>query len=276
MGVIPVSPARAERDAVAEAARADAERRSGADRLQLARQIAAALNAPVNDDEPDFGFFWVTGLTADGAIVVANSYGLAYIPEGVKLPEQVYMATADDAIPAAERARWATYPAVAVQGWAANRNAKLRAVIATEEQLSESDPGAAKVVLKADDIPDTGEMIGRSRLGVVDPEAAERLAQTPDARLLALLPPASADVNPPADDRRFLWLQVMKPMVSSDPRRQAPHLEAFHAYAAHAQTAVANDARTAVDPVAQRCAVDDWLYWKHLTGLLHAALSAAS
>jgi hypothetical protein len=276
MDVIPVSAARAERDAIAEAASADAQRRSGADRLQLARRIAAALNAPVNDQEPLFGFVWVTGLTTDGAIVVANSYGLAYIPEGVRLPEQVYMASADKAIPAAERARWATYPVVAVQRWAAHRDAKLRAVIATAEQLAESDPGAAKVVLAADDIPDSGEMIGRSRLEVVDPKAAERLAQTPDARLLALLPPAPAGANPPADERVRLWLQVMKPMVSSDPRRQAPHLRAFHAYAAHAEKAAANDARAAGDPVARRCAVEDWLYWKHLTGLLDAAVSAAS
>ena len=59
------------------------------------------------------------------------------------------------------------------------------------------------------------------------------------------------------------------------PRRQAPHLKAFHAYAAHAQEVVADEARTAVDPVAQRCTVGDWLYWKHLTGILDAALSVA-
>jgi hypothetical protein len=275
MAAIPVSAARIERDAIAEAATADAARRRGPDRLQLARRIAAALNAPVDDKEQEFGFFWVTGLTTEGAIVVANSYGLAYIPEGVQLPEQVFMATADDAIPAAERARWSTYPALAVQGWAAHRDAKLRAVIATAEQLADSDLGAAKVVLKPDDIPASGEMIGRSRLEVVDPEAAARLAQTPDARLLALLPPAPAQADPPADDRFMLWIQVLKPMIHDDPRRQEPHLKAFHAYATHAQEVVANEARTGVDPVAQRCAVGDWLYWKHLTRILQAALSPA-
>jgi hypothetical protein len=275
MAAIPVSAARVERDAIAAAATADAARRRGPDRLQLARRIAAALNAPVDEKEQEFGFFWVTGLTTEGAIVVANSYGLAYIPEGVQLPEQVFMATADDAIPAAERARWSTYPALAVQGWAAHRDAKLRAVIATAEQLADSDLGAAKVVLKPDDIPDSGEMIGRSRLEVVDPEAAARLAQTPDARLLALLPPAPApaQADPPADDRFMLWIQVLKPMIHDDPRRQEPHLKAFHAYATHAQEVVANEARTGVDPVAQRCAVGDWLYWKHLTRILDAALS---
>jgi len=276
MGVIPVSRARAERDAIAEAATADAERRRGQDRLRFARRLAAALNAPVDGEEPDFGFCWVTGLTTDGAIVVANSFGLAYIPERVRLPSRVQMATADEAIPAAERARWVTYPVVAVQGWAAQRDAKLRAVIGTAEQLADSDPGATKVVLTADDIPDSGEMIGRARLEVVDPKAAERLAATPDAGLLAMLPPPPVEANPPADRRRMLWLQVLKSMVSSDPRRQAPHLKAFHAYVAHAQEAVVNDARTAVDPVARRCAVADWLYWKHLTGLLDTAESAAA
>jgi hypothetical protein len=272
--VIPVSAARAERDAIAEAARTGAQRRSGADRLQLARRIAGALNVPVNE-RPDFGFFWVTGLTTDGAIVVANNYGLAYIPKGVQLPERVFMASADEAIPVGERARWATYPVIAVQRWAAHRNSKLRAVIATEEQLADWDPGAAKVVLKSDDIPDSGEMIGRSRLEVADPKAAQRLADTRDGRLLALLPPAPADASPPADQRQFLWLQVMKPVLSPDPLRQAPHLQAFHDYAIHAQEVVANEARTAVDPVARRCAAADWLYWKHLTRVLHAALSAA-
>jgi hypothetical protein len=273
MAVIPVSAARVERDAMAEAAAADATRRRGADPLQLARRIAAALNAPVGEEEEYFGFFWVTGLTTGGAIVVANSYGLAYIPEGVQLPEQVFMATADGAIPAAERARWATYPMLAVQGWAAHRDDKLRAVIATAEQLADSDLGVAKVVLEADDIPESGEMMGRSRLEVVHPAAAERLAQTRDARMLALLPPAPSKADPPADERFMMWIQVMKPMIHDDPRRQAPHLQAFHAYVAHSQELAVSAAHTAVDPVAQRCAVGDWLYWKHLAGLLDAALS---
>ncbi|WAC90481.1 secretion protein EspK [Mycobacterium sp. Aquia_213] len=274
MAAIPVSPARLERDAMAEAATADAARRRGPDRLQLARRIGAALNAPVGDKEPDFGFFWVTGVTTEGEIVVANSYGLAYVPEWVQLPEQVHMATADDAIPAAERARWTTYPILAVQGWAAHRDAKLRAVIGTEEQLADSDSGAAQMILNADDIPDSGEMIGRSRLEVVAPEAAARLALTPDAGLLALLPPAPATA--PEDDRFMKWLAVVKLMIHDDPRRQAPHLKAFHAYVSHAQDVAVNGAHTAADPVALRCAVDDWLYWKHLTGLLDAALSVTS
>jgi hypothetical protein len=274
---IPVSAARAERDAIAEAATADAARRQrgGADPLRLARRIAAALNAPGSGGEGDFGFFWVTAVAADGAIVVANSYGLAYIPDGVQLPELVHMASADEAIPAAERARWATYPVIAVQGWAAHHNTELRAVIATEEQLANSDPGVAKIVLKPDDIPARGDMIGRSRLQVVDPEGADRLAATTDLSLISLLPPPPVDASPPADQRPMLWFEVMKPMTSRATGRQTAHLRAFHAYAAHAQEIVLKEAHTAVDPVAQRSAVADWLYWEHLTGLLDAALADA-
>jgi hypothetical protein len=319
--VIPVSAERARRDAVAEAATADAARRAGPDPLQLARRIAAALNAPGVGGGMDLGFFWVTGVTTDGAIVVANSYGLAYIPEGVQLPEKVHMASGDETIPATERARWATYPVVAVRGWADHHDKKLRAVIATEQQLTNSDAGVATIVLKPDDIPDTGDMIGRSRLAVVDSEAANLLAATTDARLAELLPPAPAGAEPapdqqpapvevvdpeaaavlispgaatvgmgmgqmlaqmplsppgadsPADDRFILWFEVMKPLASNASGRQAAHLRAFQTYAACAEEAVLREAHTAVDPAAQRSAVADWLYWKHLTALLNAGLA---
>lgn len=317
MAPIPVSAARAERDAIAEASSAEAARRQGdgTDPLRLARRIAAALNAPGGHGETDLGFFWLTAVTVDGAIVVANSYGMAYIPDGVQLPEQVHMASAEDAVPAAERAGWATYPVMAVQGWAAHRNTKLRAVIATEEQLANSDPGVTKVVLTPDDIPASGDMVGRSRLDVVDPAAADRLAATADLRLVSLLPPAPvgiepladnrrpsemtdpeaaaqqaagsmtverlaavlpAGAGPPVDERLLLWFEVMKPMTSRATGRQAAHLRAFHRYAAHAQDVVLNEAHTALDLVAQRAAVADWLYWKHLAGLLDAALATAS
>ena len=64
------------------------------------------------------------------------------------------MASADDSIPACERAKWATYPILAVQGWAQHHNVKLRAVVATEDQFKNFDPGAAKITLQPDDIPD--------------------------------------------------------------------------------------------------------------------------
>jgi hypothetical protein len=324
IAAIPVSPARAERDAIAEAATADAARRQGEDPLRLGRRIAAALNAPGSGRPADLGFFWVTAVTTDGTIVVANSYGLAYIPDGVHLPDEVHMASADETIPATERARWATYPVMAVQGWAAHHDRKLRAVIGTEKQLSNSDPGAAKVVLTPDDIPATGDMVGRSRLEVVDPEAADRLADTTDPRLIDLLPPAPVAAQPPPDEesptsevtepeevpahrpmslppgiaelekvlaqlpaapatasrqddqRATLWFDVQKPLATSNPGRQAVHLRAFHTYAAHAREVVLSEAHSAVDPVAQRSAVADWLYWKHLTELLGAALTVAS
>lgn len=330
--VIPVSAARLERDARADAAKADAERRAGPDPLQLARRIGAALNAADSGGAMDLGFFWVTGVTTEGAIVVANSYGLAYIPDEVELPEKVYMASADETIPAGERARWATYPVMAVQGWAAHHEMELRAVIGTAEQLANSDAGVPTVVLQPDDIPDTGDMIGRPRLAVVDSEAAERLAATPDTRLADLLPAlpegaepapepprdpqpqpepaavvdpesAAALVNPdvgpmqmgellasmplppvdggapatggPSDDRFMLWFEVMKPMASDATGRQAAHLQAFQAYAAHAEEVLLREAHTTVDPVDQRGAVADWMYWKYLAELVNAALADA-
>lgn len=325
--VIPVSAARLERDARADAAKADAARRAGPDALQLARRIGAALNAADMGGGTDLGFFWVTGVTAEGAIVVANSYGLAYIPEGVELPEKVYMASADEAIPAAERARWATYPVMAVRGWADHHEMELRAIIGTEAQLANSDAGVATIVLQPDDIPDTGDMIGRPRLAVVDPEAAQQLAATPDTRLADLLPPApegaepapepepeprpepaavvdpeaaavlvapgaglmmaellaqmplpAADApaaNAPSDDRFMLWFEVMKPLASDASGRQGAHLQAFQAYAAHAEEVLLREAHTTIDPTDQRNAVADWMYWKHLAGLLSSAVAEA-
>jgi hypothetical protein len=317
---IPVSAAQAERDAIAAATGPGGVN----DPLQLARRIAAALNAPSRGAGGGMGFFWVTAVTTDGEIVVANSYGLAYIPDRLQLPENVHMASADESIANTERARWATYPVMAVQGWAAQHNTELRAVIGTAEQLANSDAGVARVVLEPDDIPDTGDMIGRSRLEVVDPDAAGRLAATTDARLIRLLPPAPADAgssadqrlrseqakepempalvalsvaagttsrgqlladppaapadaSPPTDDQRLtLWIDVMRPLASSSDGRRAAHLRAFHTYAAHTEEVVLKEAHTAVDPVAQRSAVADWLYWKHLNRLVGAALADAS
>jgi hypothetical protein len=272
---IPVSAARAERDAIAAATAPEAAKRGGADPLALARRIAAALNAPDSDGAEEYDFFWVTAVSTDGAIVVANSYGLAYIPAGVQLPEPVQLVTADAEIPAAERARWATYPAMAVQGWAAHHNNKLRAVIATAEQFGGSDPGAAKVVLEPEDIPATGAMAGRSRLEVVDPEAAARLAETADGSLLGLLPPAPAGSSAPPNLRRKLWSDVWMPLTSSVEGREVPHLRAFGPYAAFERDTALAEAHTAAETDARRAAVADWLYWRHVGGLLDSALGAA-
>ena len=272
---IPVSAARAERDAIAAATAPEAAKRGGADPLALARRIAAALNAPDSDGADEYDFFWVTAVSTDGAIVVANSYGLAYIPAGVQLPEPVQLVTADAEIPAVERARWATYPAMAVQGWAAHHNTKLRAVIATAEQFGGSDPGAAKVVLEPEDIPATGAMAGRSRLEVVDPDAAARLAETADGSLLGLLPPAPAGTSSPPNLHRKLWSDVWIPLTSSVEGREVPHLRAFGPYAAFERDIALAEAHTTAESDARRAAVADWLYWRHVGELLHSAVGGA-
>jgi len=271
---VPVSAARAERDAIAAAATAGALRRQagGNDPLQLARRIGAALNVGITD----FGFFWVTGLAGDGAIVVANSYGLAYIPGDVNLPDQVRMATADESIPLADRARWATYPILAVQGWAQHHNTNLRAVVATQEQFANFDPGVAKIVLQSDDIPAIGKMEGRNRLEVISPETAARLAAVSDGGLTELLPPAPADTNPPADETHTLWFEVAKPLMSTSPERGAAHLQAFLTYANHAQELALYRAQTATDALTQRAAIADWVYWQHLSVLTADAVSSGA
>jgi len=272
---IPVSAARAERDAIAAATAPEAAKRGGADPLALARRVAAALNAPDSPGTGEFGFFWMTAVSTDGAIVVANSYGLAFIPAGVQLPEPVQVVTADAEIPAVERARWATYPAMAVQGWAAHHNKKLRAVIATSEQFGRSDPGAAKVVLEPEDIPATGVMTGRSRLEVVDPDSAAVLAETADDGLLDLLPPAPADSDRNADQLSTLAWEVVRPLTGSAEGRETLHLKAFGPYAALERDIALAAAHTAAESDARRAAVADWLYWRHVGGLLDSALGAA-
>jgi hypothetical protein len=272
---VPVSAARAEREAIAAAATAGALRRQsgGNDPMQVARRIGAALNAGTT---VDFGFFWVTGVTTDGSIVVANSYGLGYISDGVNLPEQVRMASADESIPVGERAKWVTYPILAVQGWAQHHNVKLRAVVATEDQFKNFDPGAAKITLQPDDIPDSGKMQGRSRLEVIAPEAATRLAAISDAGLTDVLPPAPADINPPADETHALWFEVAKPLMSTSPERGVAHLEAFVTYANHAQELGLYHAHTAIEAAAQRAAIADWIYWQHLSVLVSDSLAGSA
>lgn len=272
---VPVSAARAERDAMAAAATAGALRRksSGRDPLMLARRVGAALNV---GESTDFGFFWVTGLTTDGVIVVANSYGIGFIPEGVDLPEQVVMVSADESVPVPVRARWATYPVLALQGWAAHHGKALRAVIATEPQFEGFDPGVAKVVLVPDDIPASGQMQGRSRLAVIAPAAAALLVATADRELSQLLPAAGADSKAPEDRSFDLWWEVSKPLLSKSTGRVVAHLEAFAIYAEHAEELALHRAHIAADPEQQRAAVADWSYWQNIAVLISESLAESA
>ncbi|MBI3226951.1 MAG: secretion protein EccK [Mycolicibacterium cosmeticum] len=267
---IPVSTARAERDLIASSAAAGALKRKmgGNDPLSVARRIAAALNAPDMSRLNDIGFFWLAGLTADDTIVVANSYGIAYIPDGVNLPEQVKMASADPSIPPTERAQWATYPVAALTAWAQAHEATLRAVIGAKTHLEGIDPGAHKVLLDDDDIPPSGKMTGRTRLEILSPDAATKLAAVKDADLIAQLPPAGADNTPPANETFTLWFDVMKPLMSIATGREVAHLNAFVLYAAHAADLALYRAHNAVETADQRAAIADWLYWLHQYDLL--------
>ena len=256
---------------MAAAATAGALRRQnrGGDH-QLARRIAAALNVGVFD----FGFYWVTAVTTDGMIVVANSYGIGYIPGNIRLPDGVQMATADESIPAADRAKWATYPVLAVQGWAQHHSHRLRWVIATEDQFQGFDPGVAKIVLQEDDIPDTGAMDGRTRLEVLAPQAAATLKSTADDALATLLPPAQTDSTPPDDDLSMLWFDVSKPLMSRATGREKAHLKAFGVYAERAMELALRRAQTEPEIAAQRVAIADWVYWQHQSSLVAEALES--
>lgn len=237
-------------------------RQSAGDPVQMARRIAAALNAV---ESMDFGFFWATGVAKDGAILVANSYGIGYIPDNVKLPEGVKMVSADESIPLEDRAKWATFPMLALHGWAQHHDVPLRAVVATAEQFDGFDPGAARVILTPDDIPERGDMAGRSRLEVIAPSAARHLDSVGDPMLSDLLPPAPADTAPPADNSMMLWFEVMKPLMSTAADRGAAHLQAMVNYANHAQELALYQAQTATEPAAQRAAIADRVYWQHVS-----------
>ncbi|WP_231976684.1 secretion protein EccK [Mycobacterium sp. E740] len=266
---VPVSAARAQREAIAAAT---LRRPSGSDPTQLALRVAAALNVGITD----MGFFWVTGIAKDGTIVVANNYGLAYIPEGVNLPERVKMATADESVPPGVRGSWTTYPILALHGWAQHHNSDLRAVIATEDQFKGFDPGAPKIVLRPDDIPENGRMEGRHRLQVISPSAATQLAAIAPTALSEVLPPPPADINPPADRRALLWFEVFRPLLSNAPDRGQVQLRHFVTYADHAQQLALHRAHTATEAADQRAAIADWIYWQHLSVLASDAIAAAA
>lgn len=265
---VPVSAARAQREAIAAATR----RPGGKDNTQFAQRVAAALNVGITD----VGFFWVTGVAKDGSIVVANNYGLGYIPETVNLPEQVKMATADESIPATLRGTWATYPILALHGWGQQHNTDLRAVIATEDQFKGFDPGAPKIILRSDDIPESGQMEGRHRLQVIAPSAATQLAAIPPNGLAEVLPPPPTDASPPKDNRALLWFEVFRPLLSNAADRGPVQLQAFVTYAEHAQDLALHRAHTATGAAEQRAAIADWIYWQHLSVLNADAIATGA
>jgi len=266
---VPITAARAERDAIALAATANALRRKngGKDPIRLARQIAAALNAPPSIPDMAWAFMWATGVTTDNRIVVANTYGLAYIPDGVNLPDQVCMVTADEVIPPGERARWVAHPFLALQGWAEFHDTRLKAVIGTAEQLTGIDPGVAKVIIDPADIPQDGTMRGRCRLEVIAPQAAAQLRATADQVLGELLPPAPVDNVAAADRGQQLWFEMLKPLMRSGADRESAHLEAFVGYAEHQQQSALHRAHAVADVSALRAAIADWVYWQHVSVL---------
>lgn len=224
-------------------------------------------------NEADAQFFWITAVTVDGKIVVANNYGLAYIPEQVRLPDQVTMVSADEAISPAERASWVTHPIAAVQRWAQYHETALRAVIATEEQFKNSDAGVHHALLTPEDIPSSGKMMGRDRLQVIAPQASLQLTQISDADLVTVLPPASADTTPPEDRRTALWYKVWESLLSSSSKRYERHLRAFVEYAAHAQEQAIYAAHTAAQSGDQRRAVGEFVYWQHVGQLIADAIA---
>lgn len=265
---MPVSAARAQREAIAAAT---ARRHSG-DPAPFAQRVAAALNV----GGTDVGFFWVTGVAKDGSIVVANNYGLGYLPESVHLPDQVTMVTADESVPAPVRGTWATYPVLALLAWAQHHNTELRAVIATEDQFKGFDPGAPKIILRPDDLPDSGQMEGRHRLQVIAPSAATQLAAVSASGLTEVLPPPPTDNKAPEDNRALLWFEVFRPLLSNASDRGPVQLQAFVNFAEHAQELALHRAQTATDAADQRAAIADWLYWQHLSVLNSDAITTGS
>jgi hypothetical protein len=226
--------------------------------------VTAALHAPDNLEGELAGFFWVTGVTEDGMIVVANTFGLAYIPAPVLLPERVHMATADSDIPVAERASWVSDPVQAVRGWAAHHRTTLTALIATEDAASRCEEGAITVVIAPEDIPDSGAMGGRTRLQVVDPEAAQRVITATHLQLPKMLPaePTTQPVDEPAAATpQAKTTKRQRSALSRDFMRFWGRVESGHRRSL-------SQARTAPDSDTQRTQIAAWLYWSHLTALV--------
>ena len=274
---IPVSPARAERDAMAAAAKAGLLQRKSAGNtdadIEIARRISAALHAPPSIPAASYQFVWAVGVTSEGQILAANSYGIGYIPDGVKLPGQVTLVSADEAISPAERGRWVNFPFLAIQGWAQFHNKTLRAIIGTPEEVKPYKSSMHAEELAPDDIPADGTMQGRSRLQVIAPEAAARLEEWSDVTLYEALPPRPVqDAPPDAKQTMKLWVETIKPLLrTTGTNGPIDHLTKLIAYADHMQNVELYKAYTAPHVAAQREAMSDWIYWQHVSSICQDA-----
>ncbi|OKH83386.1 hypothetical protein EB75_08525 [Mycobacterium sp. ST-F2] len=274
---IPVSPARAERDAMAAAAKAGLLQRKSAGNtdadIEIARRISAALHAPPSVPLASYQFVWAVGVTSEGQILAANSYGIGYIPEGVKLPGQVTLVSADEAIPPAERGRWVNFPFLALQGWAQFHNKTLRAIIGTPEEVKPYKSSTHVEELAPDDIPADGTMQGRSRLQVIAPEAAARLEEWSDVTLYEALPPRPVQEAPPDPKQAMrLWMGAIQPLMrTTGTSGPVDHLTKLIAYADHMQNVELYKAYTAPHVAAQREAMSDWIYWQHISSICQDA-----
>lgn len=274
---IPVSPARAERDAMAAAAKAGLLQRKSAGNtdadIEIARRISAALHAPPSIPAASYQFVWAVGVTSEGQILAANSYGIGYIPDGVKLPGQVTLVSADEAISPAERGRWVNFPFLAIQGWAQFHGKTLRAIIGTPEEVKPYKSSMHAEELAPDDIPADGTMQGRSRLQVIAPEAAARLEEWSDVTLYEALPPRPVqDAPPDAKQTMKLWVETIKPLLrTTGTNGPVDHLTKLIAYADHMQSVELYKAYTAPHVAAQRAAMSDWIYWQHVSSICQDA-----
>lgn len=265
---IPVTAARAERDAMAAAARAGLVRKSAGDAdVQFAERIAAALHAPPSVPPMAWNFVWAVGVTTDGEIIAANSYGVSFIPDGMCLPSQVIFVSADERIPAGQRGRWVREPFVALQAWCTFHEKTLKVVIGTQQEVQPFAGSLQTKVIPPEDIPTDGLMKGRTRLEVIAPEAAAKLAEWPDAQLHEALPPQPVQLVPP-DPAAIgkAWMESIRPLMQTTGETyRTAHLEKLAAYGRLQESAALYRAYTAPYAADLRAAITDWVWWQQFS-----------
>lgn len=265
---IPVTAARAERDAMAAAARAGLVRKSAGDAdVQFAERIAAALHAPPSIPPMAWNFVWAVGVTTDGEIIAANSYGVSFIPDGMCLPSQVIFVSADERVPAGQRGRWVREPFVALQAWCTFHEKTLKVIIGTEQEVQPFAGSLQTRVIPPEDIPTDGLMKGRTRLEVIAPEAAAKLAEWPDAQLHEALPPQPVQLVPPdAAAIGKAWMESIRPLMQTTGETyRTAHLEKLAAYGRLQESAALYRAYTAPYAADLRAAITDWVWWQQFS-----------